>query len=109
MPSEADWIFYGPGPYDRALINNPLIYDLSDQIGRYVFYNNSVWDGRTAGADPPDDDSVAADKQPLLPGQKASFENYTSYVRFVRSNAPRLAGALPGDHRDAGPRRARWW
>ncbi|MCH8923701.1 MAG: CotH kinase family protein, partial [Planctomycetes bacterium] len=36
MPEEADWIFYGPGPYDRNLISNPLIYDLSNQIGRYA-------------------------------------------------------------------------
>ena len=36
MPREADWIFYGPGPYDRALISNPLMFDLSNQIGRYA-------------------------------------------------------------------------
>jgi hypothetical protein len=36
MPEEADWIFYGPGPYDRNLISNPLIYDLSNQMGRYA-------------------------------------------------------------------------
>ncbi|HUU92737.1 MAG TPA: lamin tail domain-containing protein, partial [Phycisphaerae bacterium] len=36
MPAEADWIFYGPGPYDRALINNPLVYDLSNQVGQYA-------------------------------------------------------------------------
>ena len=36
MPTEADWIFYGPGQYDRALISNPLMYDLSNQIDRYA-------------------------------------------------------------------------
>ena len=36
MPGEADWVFYGPGSYDRALINNPFIYDLSNQVGRYA-------------------------------------------------------------------------
>ena len=36
MPAEADWIFYGPGPYDRVLISNPLMFDLSNQIGRYA-------------------------------------------------------------------------
>ncbi|NQU24274.1 MAG: CotH kinase family protein [Candidatus Nealsonbacteria bacterium] len=36
MPAEADWIFYGPGQYDRALITNPLMYDLSNQIGQYA-------------------------------------------------------------------------
>lgn len=36
MPKEADWIFYGPGQYDRSLLANPLMYDLSNQIGRYA-------------------------------------------------------------------------
>ncbi len=36
MPAESDWIFYGPGPYDRVLISNPLMFDLSNQIGRYA-------------------------------------------------------------------------
>ena len=36
MPAEADWIFYGPGQYDRALINNPLVFDLSNQVGQYA-------------------------------------------------------------------------
>jgi len=36
MPDEADWIFYGPNRYDRVLISNPLMYDLSNQIGRYA-------------------------------------------------------------------------
>jgi hypothetical protein len=36
LPAESDWIFYGPGPYDRVLISNPLMFDLSNQIGRYA-------------------------------------------------------------------------
>ena len=36
MPREADWIFYGPGQYDRSLLANPLMYDLSNQMGRYA-------------------------------------------------------------------------
>ena len=36
MPKEADWIFYGPSQFDRNLISNPLMYDLSNQIGRYA-------------------------------------------------------------------------
>jgi len=41
MPSEADWILYGPGQYDRALINNPLMFDLSNQVGQYA--TRTVW------------------------------------------------------------------
>ncbi|MCA9170431.1 MAG: CotH kinase family protein, partial [Planctomycetales bacterium] len=36
MPKEADWIFYGPNQYDRVLISNPLMFDLSNQMGRYA-------------------------------------------------------------------------
>ena len=36
MPKEADWVFYGPNHFDRALISNPLMFDLSNQIGRYA-------------------------------------------------------------------------
>ncbi len=36
MPNESDWIFYGPGEFDRNLISNPLMYDLSNQMGRYA-------------------------------------------------------------------------
>lgn len=36
FPEESDWILYGPYNFDRALIRNAFIYDLSNQIGRYA-------------------------------------------------------------------------
>ena len=36
LPADSDWILYAPYDYDRALINNAFIYDLSNQIGRYA-------------------------------------------------------------------------
>lgn len=36
MPADSDWVLYAPYTYDRALINNALMYDLSNQIGRYA-------------------------------------------------------------------------
>ena len=36
LPKEADWIFYGPSQYDRVFISNPLMFDLSNQMGRYA-------------------------------------------------------------------------
>ena len=36
LPAESDWILYGPFSYDRALINNAFMFDLSNQIGRYA-------------------------------------------------------------------------
>ncbi len=36
LPKDADWVIYGPFYYDRALINNALAYELSNQVGRYA-------------------------------------------------------------------------
>lgn len=36
MPSDSDWILYAPYNFDRALIRNALIYELSNQLGRYA-------------------------------------------------------------------------
>jgi len=52
-------------------------------VGRYLFYNNSVYDDNDPAATVEDDAAVAIDKQPLLPGQPAGFANYTSYHRGI--------------------------
>jgi len=36
LPSESDWILYAPFQYDRAVINNALMFELSNRIGRYA-------------------------------------------------------------------------
>ena len=36
MPAGADWILYGPYNYDQSLIRNSLVYELSNQMGRYA-------------------------------------------------------------------------
>ena len=36
LPEDSDWILYAPYNFDRALIRNALIYELSNQIGRYA-------------------------------------------------------------------------
>src|SRR6185503_12092782 len=46
--------------------------------GRHVFYNNSKFDGASAAVNAADDGAVAPDKLALLPGQTASFANFTS-------------------------------
>ncbi|MBN2473869.1 MAG: lamin tail domain-containing protein [Pirellulales bacterium] len=61
----------------------PLLQTASGVVGRYVFYNQSVFDGNNAGADASDDNAIATDKQALLPGQTATFANYTSYSRGI--------------------------
>ncbi len=52
-------------------------------IDRHVFYNNSALDGSNSAANGQDDGAVATDKDPLLPGQTATFDNYTSYSRGI--------------------------
>ncbi|MCK5000956.1 MAG: CotH kinase family protein, partial [Anaerohalosphaera sp.] len=52
MPSESDWILYGPYTIDRTLMRNSFMYELSNQIGRYavrtrfveVFFNKDGGD-----------------------------------------------------------------
>jgi Zn-dependent metalloprotease/methionine-rich copper-binding protein CopC len=46
-------------------------------LGRYVFYANSLFDS------PDHTSAIAPDKSALLPGQTASFANYTSYSRGI--------------------------
>jgi outer membrane protein assembly factor BamB len=48
-----------------------------------LFYNNSKFDGADVNAVPADDNAIATDKSPLLPGQTASFANYSGYVRGI--------------------------
>jgi subtilisin family serine protease len=61
-------------------------------VGRYVFYNGSVFDGFDSAANEADDAAIATDKQPLLPGETASFVNYTSYVRGLNGIMIDVAG-----------------
>ncbi|MCX7427728.1 MAG: lamin tail domain-containing protein, partial [Planctomycetia bacterium] len=49
-------------------------------VGRYVFYNDSRFDGGDPAAGASDDDAIAPDKVPLLPGGTATLANYTSYA-----------------------------
>jgi len=35
MPAEADWVLYGPYNFDRALVRDPFMHKLEQQMGRY--------------------------------------------------------------------------
>ncbi|MFV2069083.1 MAG: CotH kinase family protein, partial [Pirellulales bacterium] len=56
LPSESDWILYGPYDFDLALMRNAFIFELSNQVGRWaprtrfveVFFNR---DGGELSAD----------------------------------------------------------
>ncbi|HUU19719.1 MAG TPA: hypothetical protein VMW72_21390 [Sedimentisphaerales bacterium] len=51
--------------------------------GRYIFYNNSFFDSYDPATNAADDGAIALDKAALLPGQTATFANYTSYNRGI--------------------------
>ena len=69
--------------------------------GRYVFYNNSAWDGNNPAPNTADYSAIATNKTALLPGEIASFINYTSYWRGINGVIVDIARApsvpLPGD------------
>ncbi len=65
-----------------AMESWPLL-DASHVVGRLVFYNSSAFDGHDPAANTRDDAAIASDKVALLPGQTATFANYTSYSRGI--------------------------
>jgi len=53
-------------------------------VARHLFYNGSAFDGGDPSANAADDNAIATDKSPLLPGEgPATFANYSSYVRGI--------------------------
>src|SRR5207253_1704481 len=52
-------------------------------VGHATFYNRSTFDGFDDASGALDDSAIASDKRALLPGETASFANYTSYWRGI--------------------------
>ena len=52
-------------------------------VGRYVFYNNSAFDGGDPAASAMDDAAIEPGKAALVPGGAASFANVTSYSKGI--------------------------
>jgi hypothetical protein len=76
----------------RAVVDIGPYEVMPTVLGRYIFYNNSAFDGRTAGAAPADDGAIAPDKSALLPGQTATVANYTNNVRGINGIMLDIAG-----------------
>ncbi len=85
LSSQSGLTFDGPAPdgevedYTVAIVESQVAATIA---GRHIFYNGSAWDG-SAAANANDDQAIATDKSPLLPGHKATFANYTSYSRGI--------------------------
>jgi len=67
--------------YDQGIAR--FVAQPSRIVGRYVFYNNSAWDGSDPAANSADDAAVATDKTALRPNQIASPANYISYNKSI--------------------------
>ena len=70
--------------------------------GRYLFYNQSAFDGGDPAANADDDQAIATDKLPLLPGQTASLANYSSYYRGINGILIDLTGRTASESLLAG-------
>ncbi|HUT12392.1 MAG TPA: beta-propeller domain-containing protein [Thermoguttaceae bacterium] len=73
---------------DPNLTTNSTTVDLAivapgTVVGRHVFYNNSALDGNDPAAGPGDAAAIASGKTALLPGETATFDNYTNYSRGI--------------------------
>jgi len=65
--------------------------------GRYLFYNQSTYDGGSAVINASDDNAIATDKTAYLPaGALATFANVSNYSRGINGIMIDLAGA--GSH-----------
>jgi len=79
----AGWIVASPTP------GTVLPSGEAQVVKHYVFYDNSPGFGCADGA-------IAADKEALLPGQTASFANYTSYASGINGVMIDVAGLPDG-------------
>lgn len=81
-------------------LNAPISAEI---VGRHIFYNHSAWDGNNVAANEQDDAAIAPEecadphlrKLALLPGQTATFQNYTSYslgINGIMVDFDRLPG-----------------
>jgi hypothetical protein len=86
-----DWLVFDE-PNGVLGLNIPGVQPAPAVIGRHLFYNNSAFDGGNAAANVLDNGAIAADKQALLPGQRASFANYTGSPTGINGLMVDVAG-----------------
>src|SRR5262249_39582136 len=84
------WSGEGQGDEDIFAQRYAVVATVS---GRYVFYNDSFFDGNDpAAAGAADDAAIATDKSALLPGQTATGVNLTSYSNGINGVMIDIAG-----------------
>jgi Concanavalin A-like lectin/glucanases superfamily len=70
----------GTSPASNELSVTPQVPTI---VGNFLFYNGSGYDGNNGSSNVPDYLAIAPDKQALLPGETASFQNYSSYAKGI--------------------------
>ena len=85
--------------YDSTTSSEPfyLQYEVpATVVGRYLFYNQSKFDGNGAGLNDADDGAIAPDKTPYIAGSGiASMSNFSSYSRGINGVMIDIAGLPP--------------
>jgi len=85
----------------NQVVGDTITFQLVNEVctgirGRYVFYNNSYYDGNNPAANANDDNAIDTTKQALLPTQTSSFANYTTYSRGIVGIMFDICGMPPG-------------
>jgi hypothetical protein len=81
---DSDVVILGGGASPMFLTNGTLTIPPATVTKRQTFYNNSYFDGFNPAITPSDlSTAIATDKTALLPGQAATFANYTSYTKGI--------------------------
>jgi len=87
-----------PGAANTGIVVAPT----AEVKGRHIFYNNSYWDDPNNDPALDDNTAIATDKEALLPGEVADFDNYTSYTLGINGIMVDVAGLPDGYTPDAG-------
>ncbi|MBI3839471.1 MAG: TIGR03790 family protein [Planctomycetia bacterium] len=99
---EAAWSAIPQLSYVTTVVGDPLMTwktlpPASTIVGRYIFYNNSFWDGNDPTANAADDASIATDKSAYIPnGTAATFATVSSYDKGINGVMIDLQGG--GNH-----------
>ncbi len=99
--AEAAWSSIKQLSYVTTVVGDPLMtwkpLPAPTVAGRYLFYDNSFWDGNDAVPSAADDASIATDKAAYLPGSgAATFANLSSYAKGINGIMVDLQGG--GNH-----------
>lgn len=82
-PTPPQFILNNGQTLNPTISNGTVSMYNTSVVGRYVFYNYSPFDGNDPTLGPSDDAAIATDKSALLPGNTATFANYTSYNKGI--------------------------